>query len=66
MTLEPYLFARPESYTVSVRLNAEESRVLTEAARFYHMKLSTYIKQQALVAARLPLVCIEQATRARA
>lgn len=48
---------RPEGgYVLSMRLNAEESRVLTEAARFRGVKLSTYIKQQALLAAQVPLV----------
>lgn len=45
-----------DGYVLSVRLNAEESRALTEAARFHGMKLSTYIKREALRAASLPLV----------
>lgn len=45
-------FATPESYVTSLRLNREESRVLTEAARFHGIKLSTYIKTAAVRAAR--------------
>ena len=41
-------FRRPESYVVSVRLNAEESAVLTEAADEADEKLSTFIKAAAI------------------
>lgn len=43
-------FTRPESYVVSLRLNAEESRNLTDEARRAGMKLSTFIKAVALEA----------------
>jgi hypothetical protein len=46
----------PDSYVVSVRLNREESRALTDAAQFHGVKLSTWIKQQALREAALPRV----------
>ena len=50
-------FRRPdEGYVASVRLNAEESCVLTDAARFHGAKLSTYIKQMALERAAEPQV----------
>ena len=44
----------PESRIVSVRLNREEQRILTNAARFHGEKLSTYIKQRALRSASSP------------
>ena len=43
-------FTRPESYVVSLRLNAEESRTLTDEARRAGEKLSTFIKAVALEA----------------
>jgi len=49
-------FRRPESYVCSVRLNQAESEALTQAAEFHGMKLSTYIKEQALKDAALPKV----------
>ena len=41
-----------DSRPVSVRFNREEEAVLTDAARFHGVKLSTYIKAHALAAAR--------------
>ncbi len=55
MTGEEIRFRIPESRVLSVRLNRNESRVLTDAARRRGMKLSTYIKGAALDAAELPL-----------
>ena len=45
-------FVMPNSRTMSLRLNREEEEVLTDAARFHGVKLSTYIKAHALTAAR--------------
>ncbi len=45
-------FRRPDSYVVSVRLNAEESRELTAAARRAGERLSTFIKAAALDSVR--------------
>jgi len=53
---------RPESYVLSVRLNADESRALTAAARWHGEKLSTYIKRRALSEARLALVRLNTTT----
>lgn len=41
-------FVRPESYVVSIRLNADESKQLTEEARVAGQKLGTFIKSAAL------------------
>lgn len=49
-------FLPPNTSVVSVRLNREEMRVLTEGARFYGVKLSTYIKRAAIAEASLPMV----------
>lgn len=49
-------FKRPESYVVSMRLNREESRLITRAAEFHGLKLSTWIKRAALAEARKPLI----------
>ena len=49
-------FVRPESYEVDLKLTREESQLLTEAARFHGLKLSDYIRQQALSAAALPQI----------
>lgn len=48
-------FKRPDSYVVSVRLNAFESAWLTQAAKFYGLPLSTYLKQHAMRGAQQPL-----------
>ena len=53
----------PETFVCSVRLNREELRTITRAARFHGMKLSTYIKQQALHEASLPQVLVRWAGR---
>lgn len=47
-------FHPPESTVVSVRVNRDELRTLTMAARFHGLKLSTYIKSCALQRAREP------------
>jgi len=45
-------FRRPDSQVVSVRLNVDESRELTEAARMASQRLSTFMKEAALEVAR--------------
>ncbi len=54
MVEEQIGFRTPEGYVLSVRLNRDESRILTDAARRRGLKLSTYIKGAALADARLP------------
>ncbi len=46
-------FVAPESYVISVRVNRAESRILTDAARIRGVKVSTFIREAALDAARL-------------
>lgn len=46
----------PHSMVLSLRLNREEFTLLSDAARFYDEKLSTWIKQQAIARAREPFM----------
>lgn len=57
-------FRTPESVVISVRLSREELQALTQAARFHGLKLSSYIKREALEVARRPLVRVDGVTPA--
>ena len=52
-------FTVPSSTVHSVRLNRAELSALTAAAQFHGMKLTTYIKREALRAASAPLIHIK-------
>ncbi len=46
------MFTVPDNPIISIRVSRAEHRLLTEAARFRGMKLSTFIREAALKAAK--------------